>query len=116
MEDVPLASLDAVIGRLEQEIDDGYLRNVFALRLGYVCYLDEGSPDTFSLHPMWVCDCLYTESARKEIEIPEWSDEYREFFDYQQILIDVQTCEVISGWVTEDEDLYHHDLITWEDV
>ena len=89
-EDIPLASLDAVVNTLEQEIDAGLLRNVYALRLGYVCYLDEGSPDTFSLYPMWACDCEYAESAKQKFEVNIWSDEFRESFYYQQILIDAR--------------------------
>lgn len=116
VEDVPLASLETVLGTLEKEIADGHLRSVFALRLGYVCYLDEGSPQTYSLYPMWMCDCLYTDSARKEMQIPEWSDEYREYFDYQQILIDAQTCEIVSGWIMSDDDFYHAEPVTWDDV
>ena len=116
VEDVPLAPVDAIISRLEQEIDAGLLRNVYALRLGYVSYLDEGSPDTYSLYPMWICDCEYAESAKQKFEVNIWSDEFRESFYYQQILIDAQTCEVVSGWVTEDEDLYHAEPVTWDDV
>lgn len=115
-EDIPLASLDAVVNTLEQKIDEGLLRNVYALRLGYVSYLDEGSPDTYSLYPMWICDCEYAESAKQKFEVNIWSDEFRESFYYQQILIDAQTCEVVSGWVTEDEDLFHTEPVTWDDV
>lgn len=114
--DVPLASLNEVIGRLETEINEGRLRSVFALRLGYVCYLDENSPDTYTLYPTWVCDCIYTDSPRKEIEIPIFSDEFRDNFCYEQIIIDAQTCELQAGWIAEDEGLYHSVPITWDGV
>ena len=116
VEDVPLAPLDAVIGTLEQKIEEGLLRTVHALRLGYVCYLDEGSPDTYSLYPMWVCDCRYAESAGQELEDISWSDAIYEQINYEKMLIDAQTCEVVSGWLAEDDDMFHEHVLTWDDV
>ena len=115
-EDVPLASLDEVVGRLEEEINAGHIRDVFALRLGYVCYLDEGSPETYTLHPAWICDCIYAESPKQEIEIPVFSDAFRDNFCYEQIIIDAQTCELQAGWIAEDEGLFHSAPITWDGV
>ena len=114
--DVPLASLCEIIGRLETEINEGRLRSVFALRLGYVCYLDENSPETYTLYPAWICDCIYAESPKQEIEIPIFSDAFRDNFCYEQIIIDAQTCELQAGWIAEDEELFHSALITWDGV
>lgn len=112
-QDVPLASLDEIIARLEQEISEGRLRDVYALRLGYVCYLDENSPDTYTLYPAWICDCIYAESPKQEIEIPDFSDAFRDNFCYEQMVIDAQTCEIQAGWIAEDEGLFHAAPITW---
>lgn len=114
--DVPLASLDEIITRLEQEINAGRIRDVYALRLGYVCYLDEGSPDTYTLYPTWMCDCIYTESAKESIMENITSDAFRENFRYEQVLIDAQTCELLAGWIVEDDGLYHKEPITWDDL
>ena len=67
-EDVPLATLDEVKQALEKKIEEGYIRDIYALRLGYVCYLDDTSPDTYTLYPTWVCDCIYANSPRERIE------------------------------------------------
>ena len=58
-EDVPLAALGEVMQALEKKITEGYIRDIYALRLGYVCYPDDTSPDTYTLYPSWVCDCIY---------------------------------------------------------
>ena len=113
-QDVPLASLDEIIARLEQEISAGRLRDVYALRLGYVCYLDENSPDTYTLYPAWICDCIYADSAKQEIEIPDFSDAFRDNFCYEQIVIDAQTCELQAGWIAEDEGFFHAAPIAWD--
>ena len=52
-EDVPLATLDEVIQALEKKIEEGYIRDIYALRLGYVCYPDDISPDIYALYPAW---------------------------------------------------------------
>lgn len=114
--DVPLASLDEVVGRLEEEINAGRIRDVFALRLGYVCYFDEGSPETYTLYPAWICDCIYTESAKESIMENVVTDAFRENFRYEQIIVDAQTCELQAGWIAEDEGLFHSAPITWDGV
>lgn len=115
-EDVPLAPVEEVIRRLEEEISAGRIRDVFALRLGYVCYLDEGSPETYTLYPAWMCDCIYAESAKESIMENVVTDAFRENFRYEQILLDAQTCELQAGWIAEDDGLYHDVAVTWEDV
>ena len=67
-EDVPLATLEDVMRALEKRIEEGYIRDIYALRLGYVCYLDDTSPDIYALYPAWICDCIYANSPREQID------------------------------------------------
>ena len=112
-EDVPLATLDEVMWALEKRIEEGYIRDIDALRLGYVCYLDDTSPDTYTLYPAWVCDCIYANSPREQIEENDVTDAFRENYRYEQILVDAQTCDIQAGWIDRDEGLYHADPMTW---
>ena len=112
-EDVPLATLDEVMWALEKRIEEGYIRDIDALRLGYVCYLDDTSPDTYTLYPAWVCDCIYANSPREQIEENDVTDAFRENFRYEQILVDAQTCDIQEGWIDRDEGLYHAEPMTW---
>lgn len=112
-EDVPLATLDEVIQALEKKIEEGYIRDIYALRLGYVCYLDDTSPDTYTLYPTWVCDCIYANSPREQIEENDVTDAFRENYRYEQILVDAQTCDIQAGWIDRDEGLYHTEPMTW---
>ena len=115
-EDVPLATLDEVKQALEKKITEGYIRDIYALRLGYVCYLDDTSPDTYTLCPSWVCDCIYANSPREQIEENDVTDAFRENYRYEQIFVDAQTCDIQSGWIDRDEGLYHTEPMTWEEV
>lgn len=112
-EDVPLATLDEVIQALEKKIEEGYIRDIYALRLGYVCYLDDTSPDIYALYPAWICDCIYANSPREQIMENIVTDAFRENFRYEQILVDAQTCDIQAGWIDRDEGLYHAEPMTW---
>ena len=112
-EDVPLATLDEVMWALEKRIEEGYIRDIDALRLGYVCYLDDTSPDTYTLYPAWVCDCIYANSPREQIEENDVTDAFRENYRYEQIFVDAQTCDIQAGWIDRDEGLYHAEPMTW---
>ena len=112
-EDVPLATLDEVIQALEKKIEEGYIRDIYALRLGYVCYLDDTSPDIYALYPAWVCDCIYANSPREQIMENIVTDAFRENFRYEQIIVDAQTCDIQAGWIDRDEGLYHAEPMTW---
>ncbi len=112
-EDVPLATLDEVIQALEKRIEEGYIRDIDALRLGYVCYPDDTSPDIYALYPAWVCDCIYANSPREQIMENIVTDAFRENFRYEQIIVDAQTCDIQAGWIDQDEGLYHAEPMTW---
>ena len=112
-EDVPLATLEDVMRALEKRIEEGYIRDIDALRLGYVCYLDDTSPDIYALYPAWICDCIYANSPREQIEKNIVTDAFRENYRYEQILVDAQTCDIQEGWIDRDEGLYHAEPMTW---
>ena len=112
-EDVPLATLDDVMRALEKRIEEGYIRDIFTLRLGFVCYLDDTSPDIYALYPAWICDCIYANSPREQIMENIVTDAFRENFRYEQILVDAQTCDIQAGWIDRDEGLYHAEPMTW---
>lgn len=112
-EDVPLATLEDVMRALEKRVEEGYIRDIYALRLGYVCYPDDTSPDIYALYPAWVCDCIYANSPREQIEENDVTDAFRENYRYEQILVDAQTCDIQAGWIDRDEGLYHAEPMTW---
>ena len=112
-EDVPLATLEDVMRALEKRIEEGYIRDIYALRLGYVCYLDDTSPDIYALYPAWICDCIYANSPREQIMENIVTDAFRENYRYEQILVDAQTCDIQEGWIDRDEGLYHTEPMTW---
>ena len=112
-EDVPLETLEDVMRALEKKIEEGYIRDIDALRLGYVCYPDDTSPDIYALYPAWVCDCIYANSPHEQIMENIVTDAFRENYRYEQIFVDAQTCDIQAGWIDRDEGLYHAEPMTW---
>jgi len=113
-EDVPLAPVSQVIFSIEDEIEKGHIRNVYALRLGYVCYLNPSSSESYSLYPMWVLECDYVGSANEEIRKYIYSDEYRDGFNFARVGVNAQTGEIVDRMKPNKECLYCPEIITWE--
>lgn len=115
--DVPLASLDEVIGAVEREIEAGRVRSVYALRLGYCCYADPDSAEGYELYPVWLLECSRSESAKQEIMATEWeTDDFREMIGFQCVVINAQTCEIAPEWIDTDEGLVTPKVVTWEEA
>lgn len=64
-EDVPLKDIDVIIKKIEEKILAGNIRNVYALKLGYCVYFDKLDETGYVLYPIWICECAYVESAKK---------------------------------------------------
>lgn len=115
-EDVPLAGVQNVIRSIEQEIENGHIRNVYALRLGYTCFLNEHSPESFTLYPIWFLECDYAESAKQEIPENTWSDAFWDGYFFTTVAFNAQTGEMMGRELTEETQLMCPEIITWEDV
>ena len=114
-DDVPLAPLEQILHAIEREIQAGHIRNVYALRLGYAYYLNENSPETYTLFPVWMCDCDYTENANEKMIENILSDQVRKGFYFSQLLFNAQDGKMESLWIKNTETLYCPNVITWEE-
>lgn len=79
VEDVPLCTLDTVLTSVTELMEKGYVRQVYALRLGYACFYspEETEASRFCLYPVWEVDCEYAESPAEELadhqeDLPAW--------------------------------------------
>ena len=95
-ETVRLLPIDQIINTVEKEIKAGHVRNVYALKLGYIIYLNDRSPETYTLYPMWVLDCNYVENKNKEIKVNPYSDDIRDCFSFERICINPETAEMMD--------------------
>ena len=117
-EDVPLAPLSNIISSVEDEIQKGHIRKVYALRLGYGCYITEESPETYVLYPTWICECDYMDDPKWEID--EWAYNLEKGFNkkysFETLVINAQTGEMDDPYLSKKEQIFCPTIITWEDT
>ena len=117
-EDVPLAPLSNIISSVEDEIKKGHIRKVYALRLGYGCYITEESPETYVLYPTWICECDYVDDPKWEID--EWAYNLEKGFNkkytFKTFVINAQTGEMDDPYLSKKEQIFCPTIITWEDA
>lgn len=119
LEDVPLAPLDRVIASIEKEIETGHIRNVYALRLGYMRYSNPDMEDYAWAVPMWVLDCDYVPDGKQDIvdsfhehfELDRWT-----LYEFAQIPLDAQTGEMKIITTGDETTFAVPKMATWEDA
>ena len=122
LEDIPLTPLENVLQAIEREIYTGNIRDVYALRLGYMRYSNPDMKDYAWAIPMWVLDCKYiTEENRETADSVEENtqDEVALIWDaygFSQIPIDAQTGKMKIITTGDEETFSVPKVITWEDV
>ena len=118
-EDVPLATLDRVLESIEKEITTGRIRNIHALRLGYMRYSNPEMEDYAWAVPMWVLDCDYVPSGKRRVvdsfhehfELNRW-----EAYEFAQIPLNAQTGEMKIITTGDEATFAVPEMTTWEDI
>lgn len=120
-EDIPLCSVDKVIEGAKEMIEDGYIKQISALRFGYVIYSNPDEEwgkqrsgfdmDTWYLVPSWVMYCDILEDPKVD-QLPEYPYTWA-------VTINAQTGEMMDYF---DTSLYgrgdprYKGFISWDNV
>ena len=115
-EDVPLQNVDVIIKNLEKEIEKGKIRKIYALKLGYCVYFSDEGENVYTIYPVWMCECDYTESAKEELKKSEQIQDNREQYYYKQLVMNAQTGQIEPYLIEKQELAYCPRIITWEEV
>ena len=115
-EDVPLQNVDVIINNLEKEIEKGKIRKIYALKLGYCVYFSDEGENIYTIYPVWMCECDYTESAKEELKKFEQVQDDRKQYYYKQLVINAQTGQIEPYLIKKQELAYCPRVITWEDT
>ena len=115
-EDVPLQNVDVIINNLEKEIEKGKIRKIYALKLGYCVYFSDEGKNIYTIYPIWMCECDYTESAKEELKKFEQVQDDRKQYYYKQLVINAQTGQIEPYLIKKQELAYCPRVITWEDT
>ena len=115
-EDVPLKNVDVIINNLKKEIEQGKIRKIYALKLGYCVYFSDEGKNIYTIYPAWICECDYTESAKEELKKFEQVQDDREQYYYKQLVINAQTGQIEPYLIKKQELAYCPQIITWESL
>ena len=101
---------------LEKEIEKGKIRKIHALKLGYCVYFSDEGKNIYTIYPVGMCECDYTESAKEELKKSEQIPDERKQYYYKQLVINAQTGQIEPYLIEKQELAYYPPIITWEDV
>lgn len=119
-DDVPLCSFSQVLSTFETLIEQGKLRSVDALRLGYVGWYNKSDSGTLTLLPFWVLEGeLFESSTKKSPLFDDGYDDadsiYPNSAEYGMMMVNAQTGELIDSWRTDKERVFDKpDIIMWK--
>ena len=101
---------------MEKEIEKGKIRKIHALKLGYCVYFSDEGKNIYTIYPIWMCECDYTESAKEELKKSEQIQDNREQYYYKQLVMNAQTGQIEPYLIEKQELAYCPRIITWEEV
>ena len=117
-----LCGFDLIYNVLENYIDEGKIKKIYSINLGYVIYLDKNEEysdkkekngkqrdySDYLLVPTWVVMCSYSEndSNNDKANISSENDCERQDLNYQNIFIDAQTGKLHDPKKVGSESFY----------
>ena len=138
-EDIPAASLECVLAGVEKEIEEGHIRSIQSIRLGYILYSNPDMTDYAWAVPRWLVDCEYVSDDMKNDYtrykkknyfdaklVPTIEDENILVYTGEDgpglshysasVPIDVQTGEPIIFAIGDEKTFSVPEIKTWEGV
>ena len=106
-ENVPLCGFDKVYEIAEKYVDEGKIKRVYSISLGYIVYLDKKEEYSdkkekngeqmdyadYLLIPTWIIGCSYSENGSNDdqTDMNSYDGSEQQDLNYQKIFIDAQT-------------------------
>ena len=106
-ENVPLCGFDKVYEIVEKYVDEGKIKRVYSIGLGYIVYLDKKEEYSdkkekngkqrdyadYLLIPTWIIGCSYSENGSNDdqTDMNSYDGSEQQDLNYQKIFIDAQT-------------------------
>ncbi len=127
-DDIPVIDFSTIKQSIEKEIEDGHIRKIFDVELGYALYNEPGAIRTvsdlswlkdavFYALPVWAVNCHYVDNPAKELrDYSGWDVEERAVMEYKTVLINAQTGKVIDRNYNRTDAADYPGFITWEEA
>ena len=117
-EDIPLMHFQVAKPQIEQLIEEGRVRTIYNVRLGYEIYLEpDHNQEHFRLVPSWVVECAYYDSAKEETET--YNDDQPDYTVHQhfrKLIVNAQTGKLLDPARTDRDRSDCPEIVTWDAV
>ena len=131
--DIPLCSFDEIKRSISKLIEQGHIRKIYDIRLGYVLYNDPNYPqgkrdayeaECYYLVPTWCVNCIYMENPKEEYvykgkQEDEMNEDEKNTPEYRMVMIDAQSGVVLDPFDRSKNGHGNADykgVLTWDDV
>ena len=119
-EDIPLINFNDIKPEIEKLIEEGRIRDVHHVSLGYILYLEpDHNGKYFYLIPSWVVECDYFKSAKVEADLyvdTLNNDNYTQNARYRKLVINAQTGRLLNPENKRSDRSDAPKIITWEQI
>lgn len=113
-----------MISALEEEIEAGRLREVYAIRLAYVGYRKDKENSRVYLCPTWYVEGQYFDNPKEETPALgiEENASFRSIYGrstaygFKGLVVNAQTAEFKSPDHAQEREFYCPEIITWKDM
>lgn len=115
-DDVPLASLDRILGQYEALIDAGRLREVQSLRFGYMLCVDPEREELAYAIPVWSLYGVLYDTAEQEMPVMPEAEAMKDTRPFRPVIVYAQSGELLDVNRTDPQRRCTPDMLLWEEV
>jgi hypothetical protein len=114
-EDVPLCPVSLIQAGMETLIEQGKVREIDNIRLGYVLYIDRPTEKVVAF-PAWVVRCQHYQNAKEERIFEEGRSAESYYHTQDQLIFNAQTGEMVGFQTTDQDAVYCPKIIPWDEA
>lgn len=114
--DIPLMNIRQVIGQYEKLINAGLLREVRALRFGYILCIDPEHTEMAYTIPVWELNGVLYDTATQEAPVMPETETMKDTRPYRYVIVFAQSGELLDANRVDPQRRYAPDILTWEEA
>ena len=115
-DDIPLMNIGQVIGQYEKLIAAGLLREVRALRFGYILCIDPEHTELAYTIPVWELNGVLYDTAAQEAPVMPATETMKDTRPYRSVIVFAQSGELLDANRVDPQRRYAPDILSWEEA
>lgn len=114
--DIPLMNIGQVIGQYEKLINAGLLREVRALRFGYILCIDPEHTEMAYTIPVWELKGVLYDTAAQEAPVMPATETMKDTRPHRAVIVFAQSGELLDANRVDSQRRYAPDILSWEET